>query len=259
MNGFLGSAILEKAIGVAFVYLLLAIFCTASVEWIAGLLATRANTLRDAISRLLSGQMLPDNLSFLSAFFAHPLIAPLTKDEEHPAWLSARAFSTVVLHLALRPCPESTLLTLPANLPKGEVRTVLESLLRHGQADFSHLQTGLENWFDDAMRRASFSYQKQARTWTFILAVAITVTTNADTLQLLQHTGPLPGWSQEALHLNLFGWLARLTGWVLTVGAVSLGAPFWFEVLNRFVNFSDIRRSQQASQKPAYQSPESRV
>ena len=35
MNGLLGSTVLELAIGVVFIYLLLAIVCTAVNEWIA--------------------------------------------------------------------------------------------------------------------------------------------------------------------------------------------------------------------------------
>ena len=32
-----------------------------------------------------------------------------------------------------------------------------------------------------------------------------------------------------------FGWLSRIVGWLLTIIAVSLGAPFWFDLLNRFI------------------------
>lgn len=31
-------------------------------------------------------------------------------------------------------------------------------------------------------------------------------------------------------------WLARLIGWLLTVLAISLGAPFWFDILNKVMN-----------------------
>ena len=32
-------------------------------------------------------------------------------------------------------------------------------------------------------------------------------------------------------------WLEKLFGWFITTLAVSLGAPFWFDILNRFMNF----------------------
>lgn len=34
----------------------------------------------------------------------------------------------------------------------------------------------------------------------------------------------------------LLGWLVKLIGLALTVAAVSMGAPFWFDLLNRFTN-----------------------
>ena len=37
---------------------------------------------------------------------------------------------------------------------------------------------------------------------------------------------PVPDWT-------LGTWLAHLMGWILTAAAVSLGAPFWFDLLGR--------------------------
>jgi hypothetical protein len=30
--------------------------------------------------------------------------------------------------------------------------------------------------------------------------------------------------------------LSKILGWLLTAGALSLGAPFWFDVLSKFIN-----------------------
>ncbi len=35
---------------------------------------------------------------------------------------------------------------------------------------------------------------------------------------------------------SVVGWLVKLLGLLITVGAVSLGAPFWFDLLSKFVN-----------------------
>jgi hypothetical protein len=32
------------------------------------------------------------------------------------------------------------------------------------------------------------------------------------------------------------GWMDRIAGWLLTIAAVSIGAPFWFDTLSRFMN-----------------------
>jgi len=46
------------------------------------------------------------------------------------------------------------------------------------------------------------------------------------------------------------GWSALL-GWLLTVLALSMGAPFWFDVLNKFMNVRFAGKSpDEASKKP---------
>lgn len=49
----------------------------------------------------------------------------------------------------------------------------------------------------------------------------------------LQALGIPLGW--KALPSYGGGWLNKLAGLALTAFAVSLGAPFWFDLLNRFV------------------------
>jgi hypothetical protein len=62
----------------------------------------------------------------------------------------------------------------------------------------------------------------------------------------LGKTGLPIGWNQESREKpGLGNWskLAALAaGWLLTAAAASLGAPFWFDVLNRFVNVRNAGR-----------------
>ncbi|RPH79952.1 MAG: hypothetical protein EHM80_06530 [Nitrospiraceae bacterium] len=49
------------------------------------------------------------------------------------------------------------------------------------------------------------------------------------------------GWSREskdpkALPSDVGGWALKIIGLLLTAIAVSLGAPFWFDVLNKLIN-----------------------
>lgn len=52
--------------------------------------------------------------------------------------------------------------------------------------------------------------------------------------------GSVVGWSGEPQKLHAQGfwfWLLyHVPGWIITALAVSLGAPFWFDTLNRFIN-----------------------
>jgi hypothetical protein len=45
------------------------------------------------------------------------------------------------------------------------------------------------------------------------------------------------------------GWLMKLLGWILTTIAVSLGAPFWFDMLNKVMVI-------RATVKPTEKSPD---
>jgi hypothetical protein len=71
--------------------------------------------------------------------------------------------------------------------------------------------------------------------------------------------GQVAGWSgeQRPPDVNVFIWLwgilkCHLLGWILTAIAVSLGAPFWFDTLNRFINIRNAGQApQRADQKPA--------
>jgi hypothetical protein len=34
---------------------------------------------------------------------------------------------------------------------------------------------------------------------------------------------------------NALGWVSKIVGWLLTALAISLGSPFWFDLLNKFM------------------------
>lgn len=48
--------------------------------------------------------------------------------------------------------------------------------------------------------------------------------------------GQLLGWRGTLKDNGLKDWLERVLGWFLTVLALSMGAPFWFDLLNKFMN-----------------------
>ena len=57
--------------------------------------------------------------------------------------------------------------------------------------------------------------------------------------------GSVLGWKTNTMPADTLGWLERILGWTLTMIAVSLGAPFWFDILNKLVNIRN------AGNKPA--------
>jgi hypothetical protein len=93
----LGSAILEVVIGMAFVYLMFSVLCSALNEWLAGILKLRAETLRDGIKNLLSD---PDAQHLAKDFFAHPLVKGLSPGGKgFPSYIPARTFARVLLDI----------------------------------------------------------------------------------------------------------------------------------------------------------------
>jgi hypothetical protein len=261
MNGFLGSAILEAAIGASLIYFILAIFCTTVNEWLARLVNARACNLRSAIGELLNHQDVAQNMaegkSFLDAFYAHPLIGGLMRNGEHPPYLPVRTFSNVLIDLATShvqgPVTFADLETGIGNLPAGSVRTSLLALIQNTGRDLARAQASFDNWFNDAMKRASGWYQRRAQFWNAVIATGITVSLNADTLNMLHRfwaepalrlqPGKVLGWDAAMFHTDLWGWFARMLGWGLTIAAVSLGSPFWYDVLKKFSDFRSSARA----------------
>jgi hypothetical protein len=88
-----GSATLEVAIGLAFVYLLFSLVCTSLTEGVARMLRLRASTLQSAIINMIAGEKgEQDNTGVVHAFYENSLIKSLAKSSEYDkllAWLGS--------------------------------------------------------------------------------------------------------------------------------------------------------------------------
>jgi len=67
--------------------------------------------------------------------------------------------------------------------------------------------------------------------------------TNIDALHL-----PI-GW-ELANNLTACQWIMRISGWILTIAALSFGAPLWFDLLVKLVNIRNTARRPQSSVVP---------
>jgi hypothetical protein len=317
MGGLFGSAVLDVAIGLIFVYLLLSILCTAANEWIAGLTKSRAVVLTKSISQLLDAQPMKDGETpsdFLTEFYEHPLIKGMMRGGARPAYISARVFAKVVMDLAT--LQKTGKLEFSGfergvqNLPPGKVRRTLLTLIADADHDIDSVRTAIEGWFEDAMDRASGWYKRRTQIWTVLVAIFVTVAANADTLQITRRLwsnptlrtavveeaksraqeprptvsveypdpdapdnpvvtrldnsiisdqersmlGQVLGWQtdpQDEPSSPWARWPQRVLGWLLTVLAASLGAPFWFDLLNKFMNVRSAGKSpDEAAKKP---------
>lgn len=157
-----------------------------------------------------------------------------------------------------------------------QIKAALQTLYRRadGKADAFHDQVA--QWFDGAMGRLSGIYKRRIKLISFLLALLVAALFNADpihladtlwqrpalaaqlakldlpatmkhddpdteALPLLQRiagAGPLLGWSGFAHDTRNrgAGFVLMLMGWLIAAGAALFGAPFWFDVLQRFVH-----------------------
>src|SRR5439155_17819673 len=93
-----GSAVLEVAIGVVFVYLLLSLMCSAITEWVTAFLAMRAQMLWDGIRDILDDE---EGQGLAKQLYEHPLVRRLGRREwrtdGRPSYVPARVFALALL------------------------------------------------------------------------------------------------------------------------------------------------------------------
>jgi hypothetical protein len=305
--GLFNSTILEIAIGVVFVYLLLSILCTSANEWVASMTKRRGEMLRKGIRQLLENQPIPgktDPQAFLTAFYAHPLIASLIHDKNHPAYIAPRTFVAVITDILTAEKPGSVEFADfekgGQDLPPGNVKTSVLALVQRSNKNLESVQLAVEAWFNDAMDRVNGWYKRRTQLWTIIIALLLTLVANANTINVVRKLGQDPvlrnaiveeakvraqkprptisveykneddptnptitknegnvlsqnekdllgqtlGWHEHVFYSDekkgtYWGsriWAERIIGWLLTILAISLGAPFWFDMLNKIVN-----------------------
>lgn len=166
-----------------------------------------------------------------------------------------------------------TIESLRANLgamTDGQLKNVLTVLLQKTDT-VKDLRHELECWFDHAMDRIAGTYKRKMHKYSLWIAVSLTCFFNIDTIQifkalyysttlrlsvaalatntaaagdadlqtwisLFKSSGLTIGWDPALVSTDSYWLICKLAGLGLTVAAISMGAPFWFGLLNRAVN-----------------------
>jgi hypothetical protein len=162
-----------------------------------------------------------------------------------------------------------------AAIPNAQLSEALLALFRASGKNVAQFQLATEHWFDDSMQRVSGWYKRKVHLILFVIATVVVVLLNADSLSagrvlwrddavraavvkkaeaaangkldqvevenaVKQLDLPL-GWqvsfgdAPTELPNDALAWLAKLAGLALTIGAILLGAPFWFDLLSKIV------------------------
>ena len=150
-------------------------------------------------------------------------------------------------------------------LPESHPREVLQKAAVNAHDELEGFRTQVETAFEDAMERASGWYKRKAQLVLALLATMFAIGMNVDAVRVatqlyndeavrtavvgqVRSTEPqeaadavaqisqlqLPvGWSAANTPSDVVGWLSRIPGWLITIAALNLGAPFWFDLLSR--------------------------
>jgi hypothetical protein len=159
-------------------------------------------------------------------------------------------------------------------LPEGRAKESLRSIVRSAGGDIDKFRKQLTQWFNDAMDRVAGGYKRFSQAFTIIFGLILAIVINVDSLKISEALWQEPGaraevvaaaqaWgTQQATLANAgkaapselaqlpipLGWPnfatlsakgeigQALLGWLITGLAVSLGAPFWFDALQTFLN-----------------------
>jgi hypothetical protein len=339
MPDLTGLPALDLAIGLAFIFLLLSLFCSAIQEAIAAVLALRSRTLMKGLRNMLetsyelpSWVTVPEPTTggparrLADDLMAHPLIRSLYRESRVvgkprlPSYISPRAFALALTDTLSPPAEDET--TGEGATPSADVLTTLKetvedlnipanvkhsllTLVKDARGDVDAFRTRLEAWFDDSMARVSGWYKRQTQLIILVIAIVTTVVLNANTLTIGERLwkdtavrtavvtqagkqtdlprgtpgldqaatdvdnvvklGVPMGWSTEAAdprHVD-FGdgsnALRTLLGWFLTIVALSLGAPFWFDTLSRLSRLRSSGKPETPLPPPGRGQPNERV
>ena len=305
------TVILEIAIGVIFIWVLLALITSALQEWISQMLQWRPKMLEEAIGNILADKDLSEK------FYKHPLIKSLHSSggERKPSAIPSQQFASVVFDLVINAGTSKSKMKSAKEFTKKLRGSVAALKAQQGSNDFRKLAETLdallidvsdkankadaavadarkrvENWFDDAMVRLSGSYKRKIHVYSIIIGVVLAATINADSLAIANHLWREPlvrqalaaqaeqfelpeeqegqdpkeaatqyyqqlqglsenvsfplGWSKDTMPkpfdpFDISGWPAKIIGILVSGAAAAQGAPFWFDIMKKFLNLRD--------------------
>lgn len=321
-----GSAILDVAIGMIFIYLLMALMVTALTELISAWLKWRAQNLIRGVRNMLTDEKL------VQGIYSHPIVKSLYKGGKGPSYIPSRTFTLALLDLISPADPSGPRVITDiqnklSKLPDGDLKKTLTVLLDDAQHDLRKFEESIEIWFNNSMERLSGWYKRKTQLVNVILAIVVTVLANADSISIakslssdpalrssvvaeaqkfaeanagsivpaqsppansegaatdpetakkaaqersiqvknqledykeqIQNLGVPIGWTERKPDVDdprnppndLGGWAKKILGLLLTAIAISLGAPFWFDMLNKVINIRSAGKAPEEKQK----------
>ncbi len=158
-----------------------------------------------------------------------------------------------------------------------DLKRALLVCMDDANGDLGRAKANVERWFEEAMERVTGWYKRKMQLVIVAVAAAVCATLNVDSFQVTnalwndtalrdsvvaaaqKDTGSTLSEDLDVLRDRLgglglplgwasapdgpLGWSAKVAGLLFTTVALSLGAPFWFDLLNRFMGVGSSGRS----------------
>ncbi len=278
------SVILDAAIGIALVYLFFSIIASTVKEWLAGWLNWRSNDLKKGLITIVNDE------NAVEKFYNLPLIRSLGNK---PSYIPAETFALAIWQLY----QEYRSAGISSEWLKS-IDTLCMNAQNDVEKSLTAIGTWFDDSMDrlsglykrkvqmiiliisffivavfnvDTFRIVNTLYnQSTARTGLVNEAIAFTKT-NPDATSAARETAEsmksslasngIPiGWDKApwTYSFEIMSSLMTLMGWIISAFAISLGAPFWFDLLNNFINLRQTGakpdRSDPSSDTPIYNS-----
>jgi hypothetical protein len=259
----LNSTVLEVAFGLVFCFASVALIASSVYEAMSSWMNLRAKTLLEGLKHLLNANDDAGKTLLLNIYnhaLAHPIgngaATSLEELKNNPSYIDSDHFANALVD-AVQSVPNdfATLSTDIDAFPNVQIRQLLRGMYDRAAGDPKRFHDDLAAWFVSAMDRVSGSYKRQSQAWCFVIAFSFSALFNVDSVHLFstlwQHPAliaqistpsatpdsisalkgltELPiGWQNEINRFSLIGWL-------ITATAALFGAPFWFDLLQKFI------------------------
>jgi hypothetical protein len=262
------DGLLNVGIGMMLIYLVGSLTVTAAVETVSSLLGLRGKTLAKSLATLFRDP------AYRAQLIDHPLLATLRAAGAKPSYVPPRNVALAITNLTktsadVQATIESVTAWAKANR-NSDMGRIVEALLAEAGDDLAKLHAAIESWYADAMDRLGGDFKRQCQYIGIALGLVVAAALNIDSIAVFGSlltsphvaaavgdiaaqaaAGPQPTVDQlpevieqlrrSGLPLGWpggFAWdrvLPALPGWVISAFALSLGASFWFDTLQRFV------------------------
>jgi len=261
-----GSQALETVIGLVFFFLAISIFVTSVQEFIATALALRSATLDKGLQQLVAQGGALNQVG--QALLDHPDVSPTRAK----AYVTAVDFSHAVVDVLSEGNPAASFDQISATigkLPDGPLKTAAIAAAARAQGQLTQFEQQLSTWFDNSMENLSSKYKRFSGYLSLGLGAVLAFLFNLDAIHITRAL-----WVSDALReqtvavaaaeaaksapgtvfipadhtLDAFGfhvnWFDASWGFsglaffgcAITAFAISLGAPFWFDILQNLMN-----------------------